>query len=255
MDAQLVPAAAVRAELITEAIHHCSRIVQSAKDIIEQKFALGRVVYAALREAHYGDGAVRRLSADISRALGKIIAPSSLYEAARLYTTFGGDIERIWALERACAFPLSYTFLVRAYVPALTREAAWNAEEWAAAHGKRLAQWERTVLDIEDQAAAVGQDADTGGTSAAPREDAREQLAGFQAACSQSQAYRTFAVRTLLRTMLRLAQRVVDRSSTLHPRDARLVEEIEACLAAIKRRLGVPDARASACPPPDGGAE
>lgn len=209
----------VPVEVVEDAIRCYAGIATTTRELIAQKFRLGQLVHEALQQRKYGDGVVQHLATALSRSVGKTIAPARLYEAARVYSAFHGNIEKVWELDRTLSFPLTYSFLVRHCVPAITAETAWNREELARVEEAKLEHWERTVLEIETQA---------------PASAGNVQLAGFQVAVRESPPYGRFAVRTLLATLKRLTEQVVRRASDLGTRDWEDIESITEELLALQ---------------------
>ena len=99
-----------RRELVQQACATNANILRSSREVIRLKFELGRLVRLALEWEQYQHAAVVQLARELSAHCEKTILPQRLYEAARLYEAFGGEIRRIWELEARLAQPLNYTY-------------------------------------------------------------------------------------------------------------------------------------------------
>jgi len=75
--------------------------------LIDTNFQIGAFVSALMDEARYGEGAVLKLSYDLSKKRGYTVYPQRLYECARMYKTFEGDIQRVRKLQ----FKVSWSYL------------------------------------------------------------------------------------------------------------------------------------------------
>ena len=89
-----------RRELVQQACATYANILRSSREVIRLKFELGRL---ALEWEQYQHAAVVQLARELSAHCEKTILPQRLYEAARLYEAFGGEIRRIWELEARLA--------------------------------------------------------------------------------------------------------------------------------------------------------
>ena len=117
-------------ESLVQRAEQCARsITYVAGELIRERFRLGGIVVEALERSQHGDAVVVKMAERMSAAVGKCIRPHMLYESARIYNAFGGQWERIEALRAQLSFPLSYSYLVRFCLPALTMDSAWNAEQ------------------------------------------------------------------------------------------------------------------------------
>lgn len=144
--------AGTREDLFRRAQRLCDGAARSSRGVIQFKFELGEVVRAALSMGHQQERVVRDLAGTLSRPDEKPMRAQRLYEAARLHEVFGGDVKRVWELERRVAdlsaVPLSYTFLVRQVIPVLFSDSAWIALRWEESEDHKLAYLARRVREI-----------------------------------------------------------------------------------------------------------
>ncbi|MBK8380263.1 MAG: hypothetical protein IPL14_20805 [Nitrospira sp.] len=137
-------------ESLVQRAEQCARsITYVAGELIRERFRLGGIVVEALERSQHGDAVVVKMAERMSAAVGKCIRPHMLYESARIYNAFGGQWERIEALRAQLSFPLSYSYLVRFCLPALTMDSAWNAEQVTYSNDSELRGFESAVLRIE----------------------------------------------------------------------------------------------------------
>jgi len=209
--AAVVPAS--EAELIDLAAGTYGAILRSGREMLRLKFELGRLVTIHLQRHTYAHAAVLTLAQSISGICGKIIAPQRLYEAARFYETFGGQLERVWELERRLSYPLTYTFLIRSIIPRVHLGNAWNPQEWELYQDAQLTRLEKAVHEIESlkstvemQAAVAGRSGDrsfaneeVGGVGLS---SAMESAAGVLTICQESEGYHRFRVTTLVSSIV-----------------------------------------------------
>ncbi len=141
------------AELVSQAKMLWDGIIRSSRDMIRYKFAIGGLVRIALTRARHDDAAVTRLATELTNACGKLILPQRLYEAARLHEAFAGRLELVWEFERRLprytSQPLSYTYLIRQILPRVTKDRAWNHQEWEHYQEEQLGRLEQAVEQIE----------------------------------------------------------------------------------------------------------
>lgn len=181
---------------IQEAEACWGRLLQAGSDLIRARFDLGGVVFRALQAGQYSDGVVRRLANHLTKVSGKVVSMQVLYESARLYQAFGGSYARIDLMRRQLSFPLTYTYLVRRCVPVVTRETAWNPEEWGHREEGELASLERVVLKIEERFVQdVRRQEESPAVSSDP---VSRQSSGFLLACGQSPAFQQASLSVLL---------------------------------------------------------
>ena len=111
--------------------------------LIDANFQIGALVSTLMDEAQYGEGAVLKLSHDLSKKRGYTVYPQRLYECARVYKTFEGDIQKVWSLERKLQSKINWSYLVRNCVkePFEGQEAVLHWES-------KIARWESTLDEI-----------------------------------------------------------------------------------------------------------
>ncbi len=201
-------------DLVRRAQQLCEGVLRSSRDVIRYKFALGGVVRVVLERTKHQHAAVQDLARRLSRECGKSILPQRLYEAARLHEAFGGKLERIWNLERrvggAQAVPVTYTYLVRQVIPRITREQAWNTQEWEGYEDAKLVYLERAVEQIEALAEAT-RVAVSGERLARGSADRLQSVSiegvplagGLLTICQQSERYRSMSLTLLVETIRR----------------------------------------------------
>ena len=185
-------------EPLVQRAEQCARsITYVAGELIRERFLLGGIVVEALERSQFGDAVIVKMAHRMSTAVGKCIRPHTLYESARIYNAFEGQWERIEALRDQLSFPLSYSYLVRFCLPALTRDTAWNAQQVAYSNEFELRGFETAVLRIEErvQAHRTRQQ----GVDAERPVDLETE--GFIVACAQSQEFQGMAVGTIVRRL------------------------------------------------------
>ena len=215
-------------EPLVQRAEQCARsITYVAGELIRERFLLGGIVVEALERSQFGDAVIVKMAHRMSTAVGKCIRPHTLYESARIYNAFGGQWERIEALRAQLSFPLSYSYLVRFCLPALTRDTAWNAQQVAYSNEFELRGFETAVLRIEErvQAHRTRQQ----GVDAERPVDLETE--GFIVACSRSPEFQGMAVRTILRRLETLCEAL---EWKVHQRGLEL-EELRASREAIVR--------------------
>lgn len=136
--------------VVKEAVFCYESICRTDKDLITQKFELGKIVHEVISEKKYGDNAVGRLAEQMTKQLNKTIEPKRLYETARLYSTFHMDINKVWELEKSLSFPLTYSFLIRNCTPKITNDNAFTVDELKLHVEERMRRWENTAREIEE---------------------------------------------------------------------------------------------------------
>lgn len=226
------------AELLDRAKLSCAEIIRSSRDVIRHKFELGRLVRVVLGWHGNKNSAVEALAAELSTYCDKTILPQRLYEAARFYEAFGGKIERVWALEARLSQPLNYTYLVRRVIPLVSREQAWNPEEWQLYQERQLGCLERAVQQIEELAyqlpASVPSSTEWDGlegkrsptlANTQGQGDEPAALAGFLTVCQQSTSYQSFSEQVLVGTLHRTALQLREKSIRLTEEQRQLLVE------------------------------
>lgn len=194
-------------------------ILKTSRDILRLKFELGRLVGIHLKRHKHQHAAIIRLAQSISGICGKSIVPQRLYEAARYYETFGGQLERVWAFERRLSQPLTYTYLIRSIIPRVQKNTAWNTEEWALYQEAQIGRLELAVQEIEslreirvkeelppDRSVAVVERAEPAdvvepGSMPVPVE-------GLLEICRESTGYQCFRVSTLVSTIVQACKQL-----------------------------------------------
>ena len=185
-------------ESLVQRAEQCARsITYVAGELIRERFRLGGIVVEALERSQHGDAVVVKMAQRMSAAVGKCIRPHMLYESARIYNAFGGQWERIEALRAQLSFPLSYSYLVRFCLPALTMDTAWNAQQVTYSNDSELRGFESAVLRIEERVQAHRTRQQRGGTE----RPADLETEGFVGACAQSADFQETAVRTIVRRL------------------------------------------------------
>ena len=111
--------------------------------LIDANFEVGALVSALMNEAQYGEGAVLKLASDLARKKGYTVYPQRLYECARVYKAFEGDIHKIWSLEKKMQVKVSWSYLVRNCTkePVEGQEAIFH---WQS----KITRWENTLDEI-----------------------------------------------------------------------------------------------------------
>lgn len=138
-------------DIFQRALSILNRSERARKDLIVANFQLGQLVAKMQEDSRYGDGMVVKLAEDLTKAKGYQIHASFLWECARVYRTFRGDLQRIWALERELqlrGIQLSWRFLVRNCTPVPEPEKVLEAEAY---WEQKMTEWENTVQEIEEK--------------------------------------------------------------------------------------------------------
>ena len=248
-------------DLVAQAQWLCVGIIRSSSDVIRLKFALGGLVRLVLEWSGRQDAAVEGLARTLTHQCGKLILPQRLYEAARLYEAFGGEIERVWEFERRLpahlAQPLSYTMLIRQILPRVTKEQAWNAQEWALYQDEKYSRLERAVeqieaLGLESRPPAVELPAanpERSGVvevvSPSPVGDVSAQ--GLVLTCRESVAYQQFSVHVLIGMLHRSATQLFEKEEQCSPADRVLLANVRQQLDQVEARWTTMDAGVTAC--------
>lgn len=138
-------------EIFQKALLLVNRSEKAKKDQIIANFQLGELVCQVQDNARYGDSAVVKLAEDLTEAKGYQIHASFLWECARVYRTFRGNLQRVWELEKELklrGIQLSWRFLVRNCIPLPEPERVLEAEAY---WEKKIAEWENSVQEIEEK--------------------------------------------------------------------------------------------------------
>ena len=231
-------------QLLMEARATYVSVIRSSRDVIRHKFALGGLVKLALQWQENNDQAVVQLARDLSAGAGKVVLPQRLYEAARLYDAFDGDLERVWAFEARTSQPLTYTYLIRQIIPRVTKEDAWNPREWERYQEAQLGCLERAVQQIEELAASQPDPAEThsepGLASIRPSGEltVEPSVTGLLTVCDESPAYQQFSAQVHVSQLYRAAT-ALDRSRvTLTAEDRAILAQTVDLLRRILNASG-----------------
>lgn len=138
-------------EIFNRAFALISRSEKAKKDLIIANFQLGGLVAEIQDNASYGDSAVLKLAEDLSKAKGYQIHASFLWECARVYRTFKGNLQRVWELEKELqlrGIQISWRFLVRNCTPMPEPEKVFEAEAY---WEQKITEWENSVNEIEEK--------------------------------------------------------------------------------------------------------
>ena len=190
-------------EGLAQRAERCARsITYVTGELIRERFLLGELVVEALERSQYGDAVVVRLAQRMSVAVGKCIRPHMLYESARIHNAFGGKWEWIEVLRAQLSFPLSYSYLVRFCLPALTTDTAWNAQQVTYSNDFELRGFESAVLKIEERIQAHR----TRQQPTGQERPAELEIEGFISACAQASDFQAMAVRTLVQRLETLCE-------------------------------------------------
>lgn len=136
--------------ILNRALTLLSRSERARKALIVINFSLGELVAKVQEDARYGENTVIRLAEDLSKIKGYQIYPAFLWECARVWRSFHGNIQRVWELEKelkARGIMLSWRFLVRKCTPLPSPERVAEAEAY---WNSQLQQWEKQVTEIEE---------------------------------------------------------------------------------------------------------
>lgn len=123
----------------------------AGRAFIAAKFELGKIVFDIQQNARYGDRGVVKLAEDLTRELRYTVHPQRLWECARVYRAFNGDINRIWQLEKELRFPLTWSFLVKNSPPPDVENETEFIHYWR----EKLQRWEETLLEMEETKAKL----------------------------------------------------------------------------------------------------
>ncbi len=140
-----------------------------SRKVIESNFSLGGIVVSLIDCAKYGDKAVDKFAADLTKKCGYTIYSQRLWESARVYRTFSGEINKIWHLESKIGDrKIAWGFLVNNCTKAPTEgveaEAFWE---------DRIKQLEESMVKVEEFSMKRERHLDN-----AP-EKSKEQIRGF----------------------------------------------------------------------------
>jgi|GEM_PF-893226 len=136
--------------LLNRASALISRSERARKALIIINFSLGELVAKIQDDSRYGDNTVIRLAEDLTKIKGYTIHASFLWECARVWRTFHGQIQRVWELEaelKTRGIMLSWRFLVRNCTPMPSAERVAEAEAY---WDGQLQQWEKQITEIEE---------------------------------------------------------------------------------------------------------
>ncbi len=226
---EIIPA--TEAELVKLAASTYASILRSSREVIRYKFELGRLVSIHLQWHAFQHDAMARLAQALSNLCGKSILPQRLYEAARFYDMFGGQIERVWALERRLTQPLTYTYIIRGIIPHVSKDKAWNVKEWEYYQEAQLSRLEHAVREIEELGARPPKTADTSGSTVSSFETAKDSVLdqeaeGFLTACRDSRSYQQFSIGVLIDTIVRAVDQLERKADMLTTADRQSLQNI-----------------------------
>ena len=239
------------AELVSQAKMLWDGIIRSSRDMIRYKFAIGGLVRIALTHARHDDAAVTRLATELTNACGKLILPQRLYEAARLHEAFAGRLELVWEFERRLprytSQPLSYTYLIRQILPRVTKDRAWNHQEWEHYQEEQLGRLEQAVEQIEalsrpvpvpERPATEGQAQETDSTGGIlPPVSVEPSAQSLITVCRESVGYQHFSGHVLVATIHRAIMQLASRVESVSPSDRELLSESVRQLQLIEARV------------------
>lgn len=137
-------------EIFQKALSLISRSEKARKDLIVANFELGELVSQIQDNAQYGDGAVVKLAEDLTKAKGYQVTPVFLWECARVYRTFRGNLQRVWQLEKELqlrGIQISWRFLVRNCTPLPDPEKVLEAEAY---WERQITEWENSIHEVEE---------------------------------------------------------------------------------------------------------
>lgn len=214
-------------ELITQAVNIHQKINKTHKEIIESKFQLGKIVYEIIQSRKYGENAVSKFAEEISKRLNKIISPQRLYEAARLYSTFQGDIQKIWELEKVFPVPLTYSLIIKKCIPYINEKNAWTPEEIALYIEKKLNDWEESTTDIENNIQKIKK------LEKIVNNSSNKQVEGFEIAFNQSHETSKFVFSNHLKKFISAVEQAIIRDIQLTQKDLELIDTLIAKLLLI----------------------
>mgnify|MGYP001029513514 CR=1 FL=1 len=139
-------------DYLKQAVIICKRDAKATKAVIMCKFSLGKIVAEIQKDARYGDADVVKFAEDLSKELGYTVHPQRLWECARVYKTFHGDINRIWILEKQLQYPITWSFLVK---NCTSQPDVQNELEFTSYWQEKLSTWEKTLCEIDDTKAKL----------------------------------------------------------------------------------------------------
>ncbi len=137
-------------EIFQKALSLISRSEKARKDLIVANFELGGLVSQIQDSSEYGDNAVVKLAEDLTKAKNYQVTPVFLWECARVYRTFKGNLQRVWQLEKELqlrGIQISWRFLVRNCTPLPEPEKVLEAEAY---WEKQMTDWETTISEVEE---------------------------------------------------------------------------------------------------------
>ncbi|MDI1472083.1 hypothetical protein QI155_05980 [Thermodesulfovibrio sp. 1176] len=137
-------------DIFNRAMLLLNRSEKARKEQIVANFQLGQLVAEIQDSARYGDSAVVKLAEDLTRAKGYQVHASFLWECARVYRTFRGNLQRIWELERELqlrGIHISWRFLVRNCTPVPEPEKVLEAEAY---WERQITEWENSIHEVEE---------------------------------------------------------------------------------------------------------
>jgi len=231
-------------ELIDLAACTYGTILRSSREILRLKFELGRLVTMHLQRHAREHAAVARMAQAISEVCGKVIVPQRLYEAARYYETFGGNLEYVWEFERRMSHPVTYTYLIRNIIPRVHKGNAWNPEEWSLYQDAQIGRLECAVQEIESlqeervRAVALSDgeivsERPVGTVDLELEKEAPSQADGLLTMCCESQEYQEFRAATFVSKIVQSFQQLEGMSELLSGEDRQRLREV----CPILRRL------------------
>ena len=161
-----------------ELIERCCELLDAAasaeRQRIESNFGIGLLLSRSLDGDTYGRGIVKKLADDLTRKRGRLIHPQRLYECLGVYRTFGGEMTRIWQLDREQG-EITWGYLVRNCMREPTIED--DGEDAVSSY------WEAKLNGLEKSLQAAEQIAE--GIDTLPGE-IRNQVRGFAEAVKQN---------------------------------------------------------------------
>lgn len=137
---------------------------------IVAQFELGKYIAELQDNSSYGSQAVLKLAEELTKEKGYTVYPQRLWECARVWRAFGGDIQRVWKLEKELRISITWSFLVKnAPAPDVLKD----RDEFIAYWKDKLSRWEQTLLEMEETASKL----DTGELKLP--EELKEETAGL----------------------------------------------------------------------------
>jgi len=212
-------------EILDKVNHLISRADRFTDAFIRLNFSIGSLVNALMEDARYGDSVILRLSEDLTKLRGYTVYPQRLWECARVYKSFEGNISKIWALEKSMQIKLTWSFLVRNCTKA---PAPGSSVEYTNYWQSKLSYWENTLQEIS----TVSVEKDTIITQSP--EPLKQELKGFFEAvkplteCSAVEEFNTLMTRINI-----LLDKVIAQSVFLSPSTRAVLEEIHQKIGRI----------------------